>query len=140
MINTIFYFTDSLPYETYQTKIDKDSDDGIASKTIVFAKQQGKIYNNGFSYGITQSEIQQLINASVATSQGKLENDDAVIREALTTLSGDLSGAKGRISTAEQAITTLQNTLSTTQGNLSNYVTLDTDQELTGEKLFRGAN
>ena len=55
MINTIFYFTDSLPYETYQTKIDKDSDDGIASKTIVFAIQQGKIYNNGFSYGITQS-------------------------------------------------------------------------------------
>lgn len=140
MINTIFYFTDSLPYETYQTKIDKDSDDGIASKTIVFAKQQGKIYNNGFSYGITQSEIQQLINASVATSQGKLENDDAVIREALTSLSSDLNGAKGRISTAEQAITTLQNTLSTTQGNLSNYVTLDTDQELTGEKLFRGAN
>ena len=140
MINTIFYFTDSLPYETYQTKIDKDSDDGIASKTIVFAKQQGKIYNNGFSYGITQSEIQQLINASVATSQGKLENDDAVIREALTSLSSDLNGAKGRISTAEQAITTLQNTLSTTQGNLSNYVTLNTDQELTGEKLFRGAN
>lgn len=140
MINTIFYFTDSLPYETYQTKIDKDSDDGIASKTIVFAKQQGKIYNNGFSYGITQSEIQQLINASVATSQGKLENDDAVIREALASLSSDLNGAKGRISTAEQAITTLQNTLSTTQGNLSNYVTLNTDQELTGDKLFRGAN
>lgn len=140
MINTIFYFTDSLPYETYQAKIDKDSDDGIASRTIVFAKQQGKIYNNGYSYGITQSEIQQLINASVATSQGKLENDDAVIREALTSLSSDLNGAKGRISTAEQAITTLQNTLSTTQGNLSNYVTLDTDQELTGEKLFRGAN
>lgn len=140
MINTIFYFTDSLPYETYQAKMDKDGDDGIASKTIVFAKQQGKIYNNGYSYGITQSEIQQLINASVATSQGKLENDDAVIREALTSLSSDLNGAKGRISTAEQAITTLQNTLSTTQGNLSNYVTLDTDQELTGDKLFRGAN
>lgn len=140
MINTIFYFTDSLPYETYQAKIDKDGDDGIASKTIVFAKQQGKIYNNGFSYGITQSEIQQLINASVATSQGKLENDDAVISEALTTLSNDLSGAKGRISTAEQAITTLQSTLSTAQGNLSNYVTLNTDQELTGEKLFRGEN
>lgn len=140
MINTIFYFTDSLPYETYQTKIDKDSDDGIASRTIVFAKQQGKIYNNGYSYGITQSEIQQLINASVATSQGKLENDDAVIREALTSLSSDLNGAKGRISTAEQAITTLQNTLSTTQGDLSNYVTLNTDQELTGGKLFRGAN
>ena len=140
MINTIFYFTDSLPYETYQAKMDKDGDDGIASKTIVFAKQQGKIYNNGYSYGITQSEIQQLINASIATSQGKLENDDAVIREALTSLSSDLNGAKGRISTAEQAITTLQNTLSTTQGNLSNYVTLDTDQELTGDKLFRGAN
>lgn len=140
MINTIFYFTDSLPYETYQAKMDKDGDDGIASRTIVFAKQQGKIYNNGYSYGITQSEIQQLINASVATSQGKLENDDAVIREALTSLSSDLNGAKGRISTAEQAITTLQNTLSTTQGNLSNYVTLDTDQELTGYKLFRGAN
>ena len=140
MINTIFYFTDSLPYETYQAKMDKDGDDGIASKTIVFAKQQGKIYNNGYSYGITQSEIQQLINASVATSQGKLENDDAVIREALTSLSSDLNGAKGRISTAEQAITTLQNTLSTTQGNLSNYVTLDTDQELTGDKLFRGIN
>lgn len=140
MINTIFYFTDSLPYETYQAKMDKDSDDGIASRTIVFAKQQGKIYNNGFSYGITQSEIQQLINASVATSQGKLENDDAVIREALTSLSSDLNGAKGRISTAEQAITTLQNTLSTTQGNLSNYVTLDTNQELTGDKVFRGAN
>lgn len=140
MINTIFYFTDSLPYETYQAKMDKDGDDGIASKTIVFAKQQGKIYNNGYSYGITQSEIQQLINASVATSQGKLENDDAVIREALTSLSSDLNGAKGRISTAEQAITTLQNTLSTTQDNLSNYVTLDTDQELTGDKLFRGIN
>lgn len=140
MINTIFYFTDSLPYETYQAKMDKDGDDGIASKTIVFAKQQGKIYNNGYSYGITQSEIQQLINASVATSQGKLENDDAVIREALTSLSSDLNGAKGRISTAEQAITTLQSTLSTTQGNLSNYVTLDTDQELTGDKLFRGIN
>lgn len=140
MINTIFYFTDSLPYETYQAKMDKDGDDGIASKTIVFAKQQGKIYNNGYSYGITQSEIQQLINASVATSQGKLENDDAVIREALTSLSSDLNGAKGRISTVEQAITTLQNTLSTTQGNLSNYVTLDTDQELTGDKLFRGIN
>lgn len=49
MINTIFYYPDSLTFEEYQSKVGTD----IADRTIVFADAQKAIYKGGKQYGLT---------------------------------------------------------------------------------------
>lgn len=87
MINTIFYFPESLTFDQYTNLLDSDTDEGIARRTIVFARQQGKIYNNGKSYGITSSDVQSLIN----TAKEDLEASDFNIMHAIETQSSEFS-------------------------------------------------
>jgi hypothetical protein len=49
MINTIFYYPDSLTFEEYQSKLGTD----IAARTIVFADAQKAIYKGGKQFGAT---------------------------------------------------------------------------------------
>lgn len=82
MINTIFYFPESLTFDQYLDALNSNTDDGIASRTIVFAKQQGKIYNNGKIYGTTYSDVQNLIEQN--------RYDDEEVRAAIEQLKRDL--------------------------------------------------
>lgn len=82
MINTIFYFPESLTFDQYLDALNSNTDDGIASRTIVFAKQQGKIYNNGKIYGTTYSDVQNLIKQN--------RYDDKEVRAAIEQLKRDL--------------------------------------------------
>ena len=82
MINTIFYFPESLTFDQYLDALNSNTDDGIASRTIVFAKQQGKIYNNGKIYGTTYSDVQNLIEQN--------RYNDEYVREAISNLERDL--------------------------------------------------
>lgn len=107
MINTIFYFPDSLTFDQYLNKLDQNSDDGIASRTIVLAKQQGKIYNNGKLYGTTSSDVQALINAA----KSELEAQDAAlnqsIEEAISQFSNNINSLQNEIeSDIQNAINT----------------------------------
>ena len=61
MINTIFYFPESLTFNEYINKLDKNTDDGISKRTIVFAEEQGRIYKNGQIYGTNTYDVQNLI-------------------------------------------------------------------------------
>jgi len=61
MINTIFYFPESLTFNEYTNKLDKDTDDGISKRTIVFAEEQGRIYKNGKIYGTNTHDVLDLI-------------------------------------------------------------------------------
>lgn len=99
MINTIFYFPDSLTFDQYLNKLDQNSDDGIASRTIVLAKQQGKIYNNGRVYGTNVSDVQQLIEQN--------KYDDQYVTEAIETLQRNLSNNSEAINLQGQQFTAL---------------------------------
>lgn len=55
MINTIFYFPESLTFEEYTNKLAANE---IADKTIVFAKAQKSIYMGGECYTGTNSDDQ----------------------------------------------------------------------------------
>lgn len=74
MINTIFYFPESLTFDQYIDLLDSNTDEGIARRTIVFAKQQGKIYNNGKLYGTTASDVQSLIDETKEYLEGLIDD------------------------------------------------------------------
>lgn len=68
MINTIFYYPDSLTFEEYQSKLGTD----IAARTIVFADAQKAIYKGGKQFGATsltdlKNQIQQIFNENPYT-------------------------------------------------------------------------
>lgn len=68
MINTIFYYPDSLTFEEYQSKLGTD----IAAHTIVFADAQKAIYKGGKQFGATsltdlKNQIQQIFNENPYT-------------------------------------------------------------------------
>lgn len=68
MINTIFYYPDSLTFEEYQSKVGTD----IAARTIVFADAQKAIYKGGKQFGATsltdlKDQIQQIFNENPYT-------------------------------------------------------------------------
>ena len=109
MINTIFYFPDSLTFDQYLNKLDQNSDDGIASRTIVLAKQQGKIYNNGRVYGTNVSDVQQLIEQN--------EYDDQYVTEAIETLQRNLSNNSEAINLQGQQFTALAGRVKTIEDN-----------------------
>lgn len=107
MINTIFYFPESLTFDQYTNLLDSDTDEGIARRTIVFARQQGKIYNNGKLYGTTSSDVQSLINAA----KSELEAQDAAlnqsIEEAISQFSNNINSLQNEIeSDIQNAINT----------------------------------
>lgn len=53
MVNTIFYFTDSLTFDAYKKKVARGD---ISQRTIVFAKKQSSIYMGGVQFG-TATEL-----------------------------------------------------------------------------------
>lgn len=58
-INSIFYFPESLTFESYLSQLNSGS---IAQRTIVFAEAQQAIYKNGVQYGISDIEkLKELI-------------------------------------------------------------------------------
>ena len=68
MINTIFYYPESMTFEEYQSKVGTD----IAARTIVFADAQKAIYKGGKQFGATsltdlKDQIQQIFNENPYT-------------------------------------------------------------------------
>lgn len=82
MINTIFYFPESLTFNEYINKLDKNTDDGISKRTIVFAEEQGRIYKNGQIYGTNTYDVQNLIEQN--------KYNDEYVRAAIEQLEHDL--------------------------------------------------
>jgi hypothetical protein len=94
MINTIFYFPESLTFDQYTNLLDSDSDDGIARRTIVFAKQQGRIYNNGKLYGTTASDVQSLIDATKEYLEGLIDDTKVDFNSLIRTINASLDGVR----------------------------------------------
>ena len=101
MINTIFYYPDSLTFEEYQSKLGTD----IAARTIVFADAQKAIYKGGKQFGATsltdlKNQIQQIFNENpytlpIATASrlgGIMIGDGFTIDSSTGKLSVDFSG------------------------------------------------
>lgn len=64
MINTIFYYPDSLTFEEYQSRLNNND---IAARTIVFADAQKAIYKGGKQFGATslsdlKTQIEQIFS------------------------------------------------------------------------------
>ena len=109
MINTIFYFPESLTFDQYLDALNSNTDDGIASRTIVFAKQQGKIYNNGKIYGTTYSDVQNLIEQN--------RYNDEYVREAISNLERDLQENSDAIDLQDQQYLAINQRLSKIETN-----------------------
>lgn len=109
MINTIFYFPESLTFDQYLDALNSNTDNGIAGRTIVFAKQQGKIYNNGKMYGTTYSEIQNLIDQN--------KYDDEYVRTAISNLEHDLQENSDAIDLQGQQYLAINQRISTIENN-----------------------
>lgn len=81
IINTIFYFPDSLTFEDYSEKLSRGE---ISERTIVFASEQKSVYKNGKKYGgLSLQEFRDLID----TLYG-----DSWISDELNGVKGDVSG------------------------------------------------
>ena len=81
IINTIFYFPDSLTFEDYSEKLSRGE---ISERTIVFASEQKSVYKNGKKYGgLSLQEFRDLID----TLYG-----DSWISDELNGVKGDISG------------------------------------------------
>lgn len=89
MINTIFYFPESLTFNEYINKLDKNTDDGISKRTIVFAEEQGRIYKNGQIYGTNTYDVQNLIEQN--------RYNDEYVRAAIEQLEHDLQDESNAI-------------------------------------------
>ena len=89
MINTIFYFPESLTFNEYINKLDKDTEDGISKRTIVFAEEQGRIYKNGQIYGTNTYDVQNLIEQN--------RYNDEYVRAAIEQLEHDLQDESNAI-------------------------------------------
>ena len=59
MINTIFYFTDSLSFSNYQAQVRSGE---ISSKTIVFVEDTRSVYMGGKSYSYDDAELRNEID------------------------------------------------------------------------------
>lgn len=67
MINTIFYFVDNMSPEQYAEAIQEST---ISPRTLVFAKDQKKIYMGGQSYGkMDPEDLLQMIHDAVEDGQ-----------------------------------------------------------------------
>jgi len=63
MIDTIFYFVDSLNFDEYQSRL---SSGDIADRTIVFAEAQKAIYKDGVNYGnLTKDEMISIVKTII---------------------------------------------------------------------------
>lgn len=106
MINTIFYFPESLTYDQYLNVLDKESEDGIASRTIVFARHQGMIYNNGAIFGsipglvdyeefadttsTLRERLENLLRDTIAQTNTNLDSVQADLLQQLQQLGDDI--------------------------------------------------
>lgn len=86
MIDTIFYFPDSLTYSDYLSKLNSDAPDGIAPHVIVFAGQQKAIYLKGLKFSTSSQDIQAVVDQS--------RYDDTYIREQIQSILTDVARAK----------------------------------------------
>lgn len=86
MIDTIFYFLESLPFDEYITKFRNGE---ISNRTIVFAENQKAIYKGGTKYG----------GISVQEFNEKVEElyDDSWIKDEIDGIKNDILASTGRI-------------------------------------------
>ena len=86
MIDTIFYFPDSLTYNDYLSKLNSDASDGIAPHVIVFAGQQKAIYLKGLRFSTNSSDIQSVVDQS--------RYDDTYIKGQIQSILSDVAQAQ----------------------------------------------
>lgn len=111
MINTIFYFPESLTFEDYVSKL---ASGDIASRTIVFADAQKAIYNRGKKYGgLSTSEFHDMVDSLY---------DDSWIKDEIDAIKSDILLSSGRIDDLNTRIATINSNLNTTIGQLDTRI------------------
>ena len=78
MINTIFYFTDSLSFSNYQAQVRSGE---ISSKTIVFVEDTRSVYMGGKSYSYDDAEVRNEIDDIYGTISRLRQNIEDTISE-----------------------------------------------------------
>lgn len=122
MINTIFYFPESLTFEDYVSKL---ASGDIASRTIVFADAQKAIYNRGKKYGgVSSSEFHDMVDSLY---------DDSWIKDEIDGIKRDILLASGRIDSLNTLIGSINTRL---EGKIES---LDQDIQNKIEALFDDA-
>ena len=122
MINTIFYFPESLTFEDYVSKL---ASGDIASRTIVFADAQKAIYNRGKKYGgVSSSEFHDMVDSLY---------DDSWIKDEIDGIKRDILLASGRIDSLNTLIGSINTRL---EGKIES---LDQDIQDKIEALFDDA-
>ena len=100
IINTIFYFPDSLTFEDYSEKLSRGE---ISERTIVFASEQKSVYKNGKKYGgLSLQEFRDLID----TLYG-----DSWISDELNGVKEDVTGVITKADQSNTLISTLKDRL-----------------------------
>lgn len=96
MIDTIFYFPDSLTYNDYLSKLNSDASDGIAPHVIVFAGQQKAIYLKGLRFSTNSSDIQSVVDQS--------RYDDTYIKGQIRSILSDVAQAQADMTAINKRI------------------------------------
>ena len=78
MINTIFYFTDSLSFSNYQAQVRSGE---ISPKTIVFVEDTRSVYMGGKSYSYDDAEVRNEIDDIYGTISRLRQNIEDTISE-----------------------------------------------------------
>lgn len=119
MINTIFYFADTLPFSSYTEQIESGD---ISTQTIVFVRDTKSIYMGGQQYGsMTASDFRDLLSTVVRSGNSEVNTQIDNINTAI-----------------EQLQQNLQENVNQLNGSISNVSTLANNQKSRLDTILTG--
>lgn len=137
MINTIFYFVESLTFNDYITQLQSNE---ISPKTIVFASEQRSVYKGGRMFG-------RMLYEDLKTEIEKMFGDDdspsirRYIESLINNRAYDDTSLRNALSEVNSAITRLNNTTTEEQNRLDQLLsTLSSRVQSAFEGLLSDAN
>ena len=126
MINTIFYYPDSLTFDEYQEQLQAGN---ISARTIVFANNQKAIYKGGVKYG----------GWSVQEFHDAVESlyDDSWIKDEIDGIKNDIIAANGRIDGLNTLVGQINSRLNGQIESLDNDIKAKIQQLFADAQWFR---
>ena len=124
MINTIFYFADTLPFSSYTEQVNSGD---ISTQTIVFVRDTKSIYMGGQQYGsMTPSDFRDLLSTVVRSGNSEVNTQIDNINTAINQLQQNMQSSLGQLN---QDITEVS-TLATNQKNRLDGIVNNLDQQV----------
>lgn len=105
MINTIFYFADTLPFSSYTEQVNSGD---ISTQTIVFVRDTKSIYMGGQQYGsMTPSDFRDLLSTVVRSGNSEVNTQIDNINTAIEQLQQNIQNNITQLNSSIQDVSTL---------------------------------